>query len=57
MLMKVSIIVPSKGCRYLKYLLHELRDQSTRSYEVIVIIDECDFKGCGDNMGFKTSYI
>jgi glycosyltransferase involved in cell wall biosynthesis len=42
--MKVSIIVPSKGCRYLKYLLHGLQGQSTRPYEVIIVVKECDVK-------------
>jgi glycosyltransferase involved in cell wall biosynthesis len=42
--MKVSIIVPSKGCRYLKYLLHGLRGQSTRPYEVIIVVKECDVR-------------
>jgi glycosyltransferase involved in cell wall biosynthesis len=42
--MKVSFIVPSKGCRYLKYLLHGLRGQSTRPYEVIIVVKECDVR-------------
>jgi glycosyltransferase involved in cell wall biosynthesis len=42
--MKVSIIVPSKGCKYLKYLLHGLRGQSTRPYEVIIVVKECDVR-------------
>jgi glycosyltransferase involved in cell wall biosynthesis len=51
-IMKVSIIVPSKGCKYLKYLLHGLRGQSTRPYEVIIVVKECDVKAvenlCGE---------
>ena len=42
--MKVSIIVPSKGCKYLKYLLRGLRGQSIKPYEVILVIKECDVK-------------
>jgi glycosyltransferase involved in cell wall biosynthesis len=39
--MKVSIVVPSKGCRYLNYLLTSLKDQSVRSFEIILIVKDC----------------
>jgi len=42
--MKVSIVVPSKGCIYLKYLLSGLRSQSCKSFEVILIFKDCDLK-------------
>ena len=44
MMVKTSIIVPSKGCKYFKYLLQGLRDQDIRPYEVVVIVKECDVK-------------
>jgi len=46
--MKVSIIVPSKGCKYLKYLLRGLRGQSIKPYEVILVIKECDTRAVED---------
>jgi len=42
--MKVSIIVPSKGCKYLRYLLRGLRGQSVKPYEVILIVKECNVR-------------
>jgi glycosyltransferase involved in cell wall biosynthesis len=42
MVMKVSIVVPSKGCVYLRYLLRGLRSQSYRSFEVIQVLKDCD---------------
>jgi glycosyltransferase involved in cell wall biosynthesis len=42
--MKTSVIVPSKGCNYLKYLLQGLRNQSVRPYEVIIVVKECDVR-------------
>jgi len=42
--MKTSIVVPSKGCTYLRYLLRGLRSQSYRSFEVILVIKDCDLR-------------
>jgi len=42
--MRISVIVPSKGCVYLKYLLFGLREQSVRPNEVILVLKECDVK-------------
>ena len=40
--MKVSVIVPSKGCKYLGYLVRGLGDQSIKPSELILIIKNCD---------------
>jgi len=42
--MKVSIVVPSKGCKYLGYLLTGLRDQNVKPNEVVLVVKECDTK-------------
>jgi glycosyltransferase involved in cell wall biosynthesis len=42
--MKVSIVVPSKRCLYLRYLLRSLRNQSHKSFEVILVLKDCNFK-------------
>jgi glycosyltransferase involved in cell wall biosynthesis len=42
--MKASIVIPSKGCLYLRYLLRALRDQSLKSFEVILVLKDCDSK-------------
>jgi glycosyltransferase involved in cell wall biosynthesis len=41
---KASIVVPSKGCAYLRYLLKGLRGQSYPSFEVILILKDCDLR-------------
>jgi len=50
--MKVSVIVPSKGCKYLGYLVRGLGDQSIKPSELILVIKNCDRnyveKLCGD---------
>jgi len=40
----VSIVVPSKGCKYLGYLLTGLRDQNVKPNEVILVVKECDLR-------------
>lgn len=40
--MKVSLVVPSKGCRYLKYLLRSLCSQDVKPSEVVVVVKGCD---------------
>lgn len=51
--LKTSIVVPSKGGYYLKYLLTALKNQHVRAYEVILIIKDCNLKAveqlCKDN--------
>jgi glycosyltransferase involved in cell wall biosynthesis len=42
--MKVSIVVPSKGCAYLRYLLRGLRSQSYPFFEVILVLKDCDLR-------------
>lgn len=39
---RVSVIVPSKGCTFLRYLLHGLREQSVAPYEVILVLKHCN---------------
>jgi len=43
-MLRVSIVVPSKGCKYLEYLLKGLQEQNTKPYEVIIVIKECNAK-------------
>jgi len=45
---KVSIIIPSKGCNYIKYSLSALSSQTIRPYEVIIVIKGCDIKEVED---------
>jgi glycosyltransferase involved in cell wall biosynthesis len=42
--MKTSIVVPSKGCEYLRYLLRGLRSPSYPSFEVILVLKDCDLR-------------
>ncbi|MEM1645859.1 MAG: glycosyltransferase family 2 protein [Ignisphaera sp.] len=42
--MKVSVVVPSKGCEYLRFLLFSLKEQSTRPHEVVLVVKECSVK-------------
>ena len=42
--MKISVIVPSKGCYYLRYLMSGLQGQSVKPNEVILVIKNCDLK-------------
>jgi len=42
--MRVSVIIPSRGCRYLKYALRSLRSQTVKSYEVVLVLKDCDIK-------------
>jgi glycosyltransferase involved in cell wall biosynthesis len=44
MVMKVSIVVPSKECVYLRYLLRNLRSQSYKFFEVILVLKDCDLR-------------
>ena len=40
----ISVIVPSKGCKYLKYPLLGLREQTTRPSEVVLVLKDCDVR-------------
>ena len=42
--MQVSVIVPSKGCAYLRYLFLGLKEQNVRPSEVILILKACKIK-------------
>ena len=42
--MKISVIVPSKKCKYLRYLLASLKAQTTESFEIILVVKDCDLK-------------
>lgn len=42
--LKTSVIVPSKGSTYLKYLLRALRNQRVKPYEVVLVLKNCDQK-------------
>jgi len=46
--MRASVVVPSRGCRYLKHLLRGLRSQDVRPYEVVLVVKECDLKAVED---------
>jgi glycosyltransferase involved in cell wall biosynthesis len=38
---KVSIVIPSKGCAYLPFVLRGLKYQTTRPSEIILVTKEC----------------
>jgi len=42
--MKVSIVIPSKGCQYLSYILKSLKRQVIKPYEVILVLKYCEIK-------------
>jgi len=42
--MKTSVIIPSKGCVYLKYLLRGLRNQIVKPYELVLVLKSCNTK-------------
>jgi len=42
--MKVSIVIPSKGCQYLSYILKSLKGQVIKPYEVILVLKDCEIK-------------
>jgi len=42
--MKASVIIPSKGCSYIKYPLLALRDQTLRSHETVLVVKGCNIK-------------
>ena len=42
--MRVSVIVPSRGCEYLKYLLPALRNQTMKAHELILVLKDCNIR-------------
>ena len=46
--MKASVIIPSKGCTYIKYPLLALRDQTLRPHETVLVVKGCDIKEVED---------
>lgn len=42
--MRVSIIVPSRDCRYLSYLLFSLREQISKPHEIVLVVKDCSTK-------------
>jgi len=49
--MKVSVVVPSKECKYLGYLLAGLRNQNVKPNEVVLVVKECDLRHVEDLCG------
>jgi glycosyltransferase involved in cell wall biosynthesis len=41
---KVSVVVPSRGCEHLSLLLRSLRSQSVKPNEVILVVKDCEVK-------------
>jgi hypothetical protein len=46
--MKASVIIPSKGCTYIKHSLLALRDQTLRPHETVLVVKKCDIKEVED---------
>jgi len=42
--MRISVIIPSKGCQYLECALRSLRSQTVKPYEVILVLKGCDIR-------------
>jgi hypothetical protein len=42
--MKVSVIIPSKGCTYIKHPFLALKGQTLKSHETILVVKGCDIK-------------
>jgi len=42
--MRVSIVIPSKGCEYIRYLFTGLRGQTINLFEVVLVIKDCILK-------------
>lgn len=41
---KISLIIPSKGCKFLEYALRSLANQSLKPTEVILVLKDCEIK-------------
>jgi len=46
--MKASVIIPSKGCTYIKHPLLVLRDQTLRPHETVLVVKERNIKEVED---------
>jgi len=42
--MRVSVIIPSKGCQCLGYVVRSLRSQTVKPYEVVLVLKDCDMR-------------
>jgi len=42
--MKISVVIPSKGCHYLDYAVKSLREQVVKPHEVILVLKGCDVR-------------
>jgi len=52
--MRISVIIPSKGCQYLEYALRSLRSQTVKPYEVILVLKDCDIRSVEESIkGFN----
>jgi len=53
--MRVSVVVPSKGCQYLGYLIRSLRSQTVKPYEVVLVLKDCDVRRVEESIkGFNS---
>jgi len=46
--MKASVIIPSKGCSYIKHSLLALRVQTLRPHETVLVVKKCNIKEVED---------
>jgi GT2 family glycosyltransferase len=46
--MKASVIIPSKGCTYIKHPLLALRVQTLRPHETVLVVKRCNLKEVED---------
>jgi glycosyltransferase involved in cell wall biosynthesis len=47
-LTKASVIIPSKGCSYIKHSLLALRGQTLRPHETVLVVKKCNIKEVED---------
>jgi len=41
---RVSVVIPSKGCQYLEHTLRTLKEQTAKPYEVVLVLKDCNAK-------------
>ena len=46
--LRASVVVPSKGCEYLKHLLWGLREQVVKPYEIVLVLKDCNVRAVED---------
>jgi hypothetical protein len=46
--MKASVIIPSKGCSYIKHSFLALRDQTHKPHETVLVVKGCNIKEIED---------